>query len=76
VAKSRERSETNRCVVQVKMSLLQTFAMVPLWVGQAEESLLEEWAICQVSGQVRRGILTNMVQTYSFSFQKAKAIFS
>lgn len=29
----------------MEMGLLDTLAMVPLWVGQAEESFLEEWAM-------------------------------
>lgn len=41
-------SDTDRSVVQVEMGLLDTLSMVSLWVGQAEESLLEEWAMsCQ-----------------------------
>ena len=67
-------SDTDRCVVQVKMSFLDTLAMVPLWVGQAEESLLEERAVSRQRLCPARH--TDGVQTHSFSFQKAKAMFS
>jgi hypothetical protein len=58
------------------MSFLDTLAVVTLRVGQAEEALFEERAGLLV------GWRTNSVgeiveeKTYSFSFQKAKAIFS
>lgn len=42
ISKSKAHSDTDRSVVQVKMGLFDTLAMVSLWVGQAEESLLEE----------------------------------
>lgn len=57
----------------MEMGLFDTLAMVPLWVGQTEESFLEEWAMsCQ-----RLGLTMHIgrLQTHSFSFQKAKAIF-
>lgn len=56
------------------MGLLETFAMVPLWVGQTEESLLQEWAMSRQRLGPARCI--DRVQTHSFSFQKAKAMFS
>lgn len=57
----------------MEMGLLDALAMVPLWVGQAEESFLEEWAVSRQrpSPTMHNGRL----QTHSFSFQKAKAIF-
>lgn len=38
----REECETYRCVVNVEVSLLDTFSMVTLWVGQTKEAFLEE----------------------------------
>lgn len=57
----------------MEMGLLETLAMVSLWVGQAEQSFLEEWAVSrQRRGPAKR---VGRVQTHSFSFQKAKAMF-
>lgn len=56
------------------MSLLETLAMVPLWIGQAEESLLEERAMSRQ--RLGPKSYVDRLQTHSFSFQKAKAIFS
>lgn len=36
------RNKTYRCVIDVKMSFLDTFAVVALRVGQAEQTLLQE----------------------------------
>lgn len=36
-------STTHRCIVEVKVCLLYTLAVVALRVGQAEQALFEEW---------------------------------
>lgn len=57
----------------MEMSLLETLAMVPLWVGQAEESFLEERAVSRQ--RLNLTMYIGRLQTHSFSFQKAKAMF-
>jgi hypothetical protein len=37
-----EEGETYRSIVHVEVSLLDTFSMVTLWVGQTKEAFLEE----------------------------------
>lgn len=58
----------------MEVRLFDTFTMVSLWVGQTEESLLEEGAMVrrQLLGPLKQG---GMLSTHSFSFQKAKATF-
>lgn len=73
VTKYTSRRDTDRSIVQVKMGLLDTLAMVPLWVGQAKESLLEEGTMSHYQSDPTKH--AGGMQTYSFSFQKAKAMF-
>ena len=65
---------THRCIVQMEVSLLDALAVVPLRVGQAKQTLLEKGAsssqqVGRNSGPAARN------WPYSFSFQKAKAMF-
>lgn len=57
----------------MEMGLLDALAMVPLWVGQAEQSFLEKWATSRQWLDLTMHV--SRLQTHSFSFQKAKAIF-
>lgn len=57
----------------MEVRFFDTFTMVSLWIGQTEESLLEEGTnILSALGSAEQG---GMVSTHSFSFQKAKATF-
>ncbi len=61
----------------MEMGFLDALAMIALGIRQAEETLLEERTIrlVSVTDQPKRGTLGTERKTYSFSFQKEKAMF-